>query len=366
MIRPSSPSARTAASAARLPARRRPPRGARARTGAGARPSPRSAPRRRARPRSHRRCTKPSTPPPAARGQRVPAARVLPAIALGLDGSNAGVMSASAATRSGGSARSATAVCAPIEAPASTARSIPRRRAPPRGRRRAAHSRRRGRRRPARAAVAAGVVGDHAMAGALEQRASPSRRSDGCGEAVQQHDRRPVAGSARRPASRRPSPTLSSAHQACTAACVAQQLGRALGLLPEEQVTDAVEDLQARAAISSAIMRPFWTGSISSTCRGRPASAARPRRAPAGVVADDRLQLAMITGTATRRRSPASQEARPGVLVGGEAGRRRWPPSGVRSHPFAIADIIASASRLHHRFTGRARCRPRRSRCSRA
>ena len=116
---------------------------------------------------------KPSTPP--SRSPRASASQPSSSAAratVGLE-SKAGVMIASAATRSGCASAKRTAVCAPIEAPASSARSMPalvEHRGEVRGEALVAVGAGVWRRR--RAAVAARVVGDHAMAGAL-QRAEP-------------------------------------------------------------------------------------------------------------------------------------------------------------------------------------------------
>ena len=108
-------------------------------------------------------------------------------------------MTTSAAARSGYSSAKRSSVCAPIEAPASTARSIPRSsitRARSRDEVLVAVGVRRGRR--IAAPVAARVVGDDAVPGALERLRAHDDVAVRRGQPVQQHDRDALARLARR------------------------------------------------------------------------------------------------------------------------------------------------------------------------
>ena len=119
--------ARTGASAARLRARRRPRAGARGRRGAGAAPSRPSPARPRARRRGHTRARSPPPRPRAARARARPSAPARAAFArrVGVEGRRDQRERRRRARACDSARRSA--VCAPIDAPASTARCEPQR-----------------------------------------------------------------------------------------------------------------------------------------------------------------------------------------------------------------------------------------------
>ncbi len=139
--------------------------------------------------------------------------------------------------------------------------------------RRGARSRTRRLGRGRRAAVPARVVGDHAVARALERARAHHDVAAGGGEAVQQHDR----GARRRdssPASVTPSSvaTLSSrcpvpaigalGAQACAAACARSSSAERSGRSQKNRWPTPSRISSCAPGISSAIRRPFCTGSI--------------------------------------------------------------------------------------------------------
>ena len=280
------------------------------------------------------------------------------------------MISASAATRSGCSSAKRSAVCAPIEAPASTARSHAGRvehRAEVRGQARvavgragrapASSARARARRRRARGAPRAAA------------RASPSPRS-GASRSGRAAARSPGPAPDSSPASVTPSSALDAsarARQACTAACArtssAERCGRS-----QKNRWPTPSKISRRApgiseATSLAVLRP---AAPDRRCRGSRASASSIRPGARGVVRGDRRALRFDHRNATPSAARRSRRKRAQACSSAANAGETLTSQDARSARSRSPDCRASHEALGDLARRCARCPARRSRCSRA
>ena len=148
----------------------------------------------------------------------------------------------------------------------------------------------------------------------------------------------------------------------------AQQLRRALGALPEEQMADVVEDLAAARRVSA--RRSGGRSARAAArrrCRGSRAWASSGRAGARCVsCATHACICAMITGTATARCGDDRQEARVQRRRRAAIAGETFDLPGGAQRAFAVAGHHRLGEPLPYARARRASCPRRRSRCSRA